>query len=90
MEHAKNLSRHANFEDKAAIEYDVLEHITDSMTNTHVPEQSILDASFIKTQFRETRVNNDGDEDDQYFGLMIASNGYQMQKGLEELWTMVV
>jgi len=49
MEHAKNLSRHANFEDKAAIEYDVLEHITDSMTNTHVPEQSILDASFIKT-----------------------------------------
>ena len=62
MEHAKNLSRHANFLDKAAIEYDVLEHITDSMTNTLVPEQSILDASFIKTQFREARYNSDKDE----------------------------
>ena len=85
MEQAKNLSQLADFETKAVIEYQILDRITDLFSNTHVPGKSIVDASFIKTPFREAK-----NDDDKHYGLMIANDGFKMEPGLEELWNMVV
>jgi len=86
MEKAKYLSElEMDFEQRSETEYEILDKITDVLTNTLVPEISIIDASFIKTPFREAKTNDNG-----HFGLMIANDGFKMEPGLEELWTMVV
>jgi len=51
-----------------------------------VPGTSILDASIIKTPFQEVNPADKSDE----FGLMIACDGYSMERGINEFWDMVV
>lgn len=52
---------------------------------------NILDASYIKTPFNEERPGDmvKGGAKSPY-GLMIACDGYSMDRGLEEFWNMVV
>lgn len=57
------------------------------MRNTSVPNLQKLDASYIKTPFHEENPAAPAETD---FGLIIATDGYDMRNGLLELWTMVV
>lgn len=59
MEQAKSLSFLADFEDRAVSEYDILDKITEHLTNTVVPAKTTIDASFIKTPFREAQNHGD-------------------------------
>ena len=86
MESAKKLSDMTNFADISRQEYDELETISQYMRNTSVPKLDKLDASYIKTPFHEEGPAGTGAD----FGLIIATDGYDMRGGLKELWTMVV
>lgn len=56
------------------------------MRNTSVPKLKTLDASYIKTPFHEESLDKPGAD----FGLIIATDGYDMRNGLCELWNMVI
>ena len=87
MESAKKLSEMADSYMKMADqEYDALYEITKYSTNTKLKDQTVIDACYIKTPFREESPLNPEDD----FGLMIACDGYSFRKGLVEFWLMIV
>jgi len=51
-----------------------------------VPGNKIIDASYVKTPFNELNPVDPSQD----FGLMIACDGYSMDRGLHEFWDMVV
>lgn len=88
MEYEKPVSLSKLFDNKSmSDEYYQLEDITGYRNNydgrSEVQNSRIIDASFIKTPLNEVKGN-------QAFGLMIATDGYAMKKGLQEFWNIVV
>ena len=72
---------------KAFAEYRQLDLVTQWGTNTKIPYCKVINPCFIKTPFREEKKEAKPGE---YYGLMIACDGYAMQKGLVEFWKLVV
>lgn len=90
LEQAKKLSTLATqYKKMADQEYDVLEDVMGYNTETNVQGLKQLDACYIKTPYCEESPNP-SKVGINYYGLIIACDGYSMRKGLLEFWNMII